>query len=156
MLDKKCLLRQASLINLFVGGATGRGYESSPFYLKIAGLERQRAILACAGLQREHREKRSFSPAFTYQKMGHRPVKKDKVLTRQWMEKLTTKRLLAYRNSLLRCWPTSKDEFFGGVRGIETRLCKDQPEWKEAYKTCLSVLNTREHVERKKKKSKKC
>ena len=61
-----------------------------------------------------------------------------KILTREQLEALTTKRLLAYKNKLLKCHdePASCSE-----------LAKSSPEWQELYATCKEILATREHVE---------
>lgn len=76
-------------------------------------------------------------------------------LNKVQMEKLNTKRLLAYKSKLM-TYPES---------GCENPLCdchcddvdcypdtmsKMRPEWKEAYKNIKEVLATREHVEKKK------
>jgi hypothetical protein len=71
------------------------------------------------------------------------------ILTNEQLEKLTTKRLLAYRNSLLKCW----DQYDEGDEGSKTgssRLTKEDQEWKDVYKNVVDILNTREHVEKKK------
>lgn len=72
------------------------------------------------------------------------------------MEKLPTKRLLAYKNRLLQvddcftCWC--------GSRGCDHKLkqlladgafIKSSPEWQELYTNVKEVLSTREHVIRK-------
>ena len=70
------------------------------------------------------------------------------------MEKLNTKRLLAYKNRLLRvgdgycekcgdcCEYVIKELLEQGV------LIKSSPIWQETYKAVKEVLATREHIER--------
>lgn len=68
-----------------------------------------------------------------------------KLLTREEMSKLTTKRLLAYKNSLLRVPERAVHIMYDTTQ----RMCKDDPKWKETYKVCKEILATREHVQRK-------
>lgn len=78
-----------------------------------------------------------------------------KILTREEMEKLNTKRLLAYKNRLLRvgdgycekcgesgCEYVVKEPLEQGV------LIKSSPIWQETYKAVKEILATREHIER--------
>lgn len=81
-----------------------------------------------------------------------------KILSREEMEKLSTKRLLAYKKKLLqvddasRCWCGSSS---GNCDYRQQELLKHgafikaSPAWQELYKNVKEVLNTREHVERK-------
>ena len=66
-----------------------------------------------------------------------------KILTKEQMEKLTTKRLLAYKNAVMRVpegpnWDDPK-----------AQINKTSPEWQELYANLKEVLATREHVEAK-------
>jgi len=84
-------------------------------------------------------------------------MKKRAILSLERLEKLTTKRLLAYRNSLLKCWEGRLLEVLGGGVTLDmypNELCKSDKEWKESYKQVKTVLATREHVERKLKHKK--
>lgn len=69
----------------------------------------------------------------------------NKFLTREEMEKLTTKRLLAYRNSLYKYpeGPSHEETIYGGV---DHQMHKQRPEWKEAVAVLKAVLTTRENV----------
>ncbi len=60
-------------------------------------------------------------------------------LTREQMEALTTRRLLAYRNSLHRSWEDYKE-----TEG-----------WKQHHAECVEILSKREHVEKKQMNSRK-
>ena len=68
-----------------------------------------------------------------------------KFLTREEMEKLTTKRLLAYRNSLYRYpeGPSHEETIYGG---IDYQMHKCRPEWKAAIALVKEILATRENV----------
>lgn len=68
-----------------------------------------------------------------------------KFLTSEEMEKLTTKRLLAYRNKLYKVpeGPSHEETIYGG---IDTQMHKCRPEWKEAVARVKVVLATRENV----------
>jgi hypothetical protein len=77
-----------------------------------------------------------------------------KILSREEMEKLNTKRLLAYKNRLLRvsdgdCWCGDS-----GCNHERDALLEDgvfikaSPLWQETYKNVKEVLNTREHIQR--------
>ena len=61
------------------------------------------------------------------------------LLTKEAMEKLNTKRLLAYKASLLKVHDHPDWEHEGG-------FSKESPEWIAAYDACKAILNTREHV----------
>lgn len=64
-----------------------------------------------------------------------------KILTRDQLEKLNTKRLLAYKDKLMKVvegpnWDGEYNECFS----------KQSPEWKELYAMVKELLATREHV----------
>jgi len=64
-----------------------------------------------------------------------------KLLSREEMEKLNTRRLLSYRDKLLSYhdYPDHDDP---------TSIGKSSPEWQEAYLNIREILSTREHVDR--------
>jgi hypothetical protein len=70
-----------------------------------------------------------------------------KILNRSEMEKLTTPRLLAYHNSLLKC--REGDESREG----DPYCCpgKGSEMWKRCYDVCKDILSKREHVNKKPK-----
>lgn len=77
-----------------------------------------------------------------------------KLLSRGEMEKLPTKRLIAYKNRLLRVSDGTCD---CGDSGCDHRrnllleegvFIKSSPQWQELYKNVKEVLNTREHIQR--------
>ncbi len=63
-------------------------------------------------------------------------------MTKQTLNKLTTSRLLKYKNSLLEC---PDDVNWDGCQ----RLSKASDYWHQHYALVKSILATREHVERK-------
>lgn len=63
-----------------------------------------------------------------------------KILTKEAMEKLTTKRLLAYKNKLMQVPETEAWE-------DDEQISKSDDEWKRLYSDVKDVLSTREHVE---------
>lgn len=65
-----------------------------------------------------------------------------KLLTKEQMGKLTTARLLAYRNSLLSVVETGRH-----FQDDYVYFAKDSPTWKRTYKQLKEVLATREHVQ---------
>jgi len=67
---------------------------------------------------------------------------KRSILTREQLEALTTPRLLAYRNSLLRNY---EDEGWGDP----PEWHKQHPEWKAHYAMVKEILAERPHVEKK-------
>lgn len=75
-----------------------------------------------------------------------------KILSRQEMEKLPTKRLLAYKSRLLRVSDGQCDCGDSGCNHNRERLLeigvfiKSSPQWKELYNTVKEILNTREHI----------
>ena len=69
------------------------------------------------------------------------------VLSKKKMETLTTRRLLAYRNTLLRC----REEGHWDGDGDDSCICKDSPQWQEAYAECIALLSAREHVAKRQK-----
>lgn len=60
-------------------------------------------------------------------------------LTKDQMLKLTTKRLLAYKNKLMKYHETDNYDPTG-------KITKSSPEWQEAYNNLKDILATREHV----------
>lgn len=65
-----------------------------------------------------------------------------KILTREQLEKLTTKRLLAYKNKLMQVHEgPNEDE--GSYQGFN----KTDEEWKSLYALVKEILATRENVE---------
>ncbi len=78
-----------------------------------------------------------------YTRSGYVGTKK--FLTREALEKLTTKRLLAYRNSLYKApeGPSHEETIYGG---IDTQMHKRRPEWKIALAAVKSVLAERKNV----------
>ena len=68
-----------------------------------------------------------------------------KFLTTEEMEKLTTKRLLAYKTSLYRVpeGPSHEETMYGGT---DHAMHKQRPEWKEAVASANKLLATRENV----------
>lgn len=75
-----------------------------------------------------------------------RPLHKDKLLGREQLEKLTTKRLLAYKNSLLRAVEGSPADIYGNPN--PNYVSKQTPEWQTTMNTIREILNSREHIER--------
>lgn len=71
---------------------------------------------------------------------------KMKLLKKEHMEKLNTKRLLAYKNALLKV-PERPD--WDWIEHGSSRLNKTSPEWIETMQILKEILKTREHVERK-------
>jgi hypothetical protein len=67
--------------------------------------------------------------------------KRVRLLTEQQMTKLSTQRLLSYKNRLLKCHDTpNEDEFL-------FRVSKESNEWKETYRILRQILSTRENIE---------
>ena len=64
------------------------------------------------------------------------------LLTPAQLEKMNTKRLLAYKKRLLKCHeqPASSSE-----------VAKSSPAWQTTYDAVRAILATREHIEKKKK-----
>lgn len=65
-----------------------------------------------------------------------------KLLPFEALSKLSTRRLLAYRDSLL----TVPENTYHVMYDKTTRMCKDSPGWKQTYEDCKAILATREHV----------
>lgn len=64
-------------------------------------------------------------------------------LTREQLEKLNTKRLLAYKSALMKCpegpnWDECDDD----------RMNKSRPDWQAQYALVKEILATREHIEK--------
>jgi len=68
-----------------------------------------------------------------------------KFLTIEELEKLTTKRLLAYKNKLYRTpeGPSYEETMYGGT---DHDMHKQRPEWKTAVEAVKVVLAKREHI----------
>lgn len=73
------------------------------------------------------------------------PRRSSKFLTSVEMARLTTLRLLAYKNSLYKVpeGPSHEETIYGGV---DFQMHKQRPEWKAAVEAVKVVLATREHV----------
>jgi hypothetical protein len=71
-----------------------------------------------------------------------------RLLTKHQMGKLTTPRLLAYRDRLLsvREGP-DYDVLYEGAKDVT--MHKQRPEWKATYEECKRILAFRGHVEKK-------
>lgn len=65
-----------------------------------------------------------------------------KFLTEEHLEKLTTKRLIAYKNKLM-AYPEGPSWEEGNVK----RLNKSDDIWKDQYSLVKKILSTRENVE---------
>lgn len=76
-----------------------------------------------------------------------RPVRKDSLLNREQLEKLNTKRLIAYKNSLLRVIESSGADIYGDTPS-PVYASKQSPEWLATMQAIREILSTREHVER--------
>jgi hypothetical protein len=77
-----------------------------------------------------------------------------KILTRQEMEKLNTKRLLAYKNRLLKvrdATTCADSDCETEIKDLEATnaLTKSSPIWIETYAAVKDILSTREHIEKK-------
>jgi hypothetical protein len=78
-----------------------------------------------------------------------------KLLTKEEMEKLNTKRLLAYKAKLLKvrdreaCWCGDPYcDYVDSTPDFNQEFTKKHPAWQELYNNVKAVLKTREHVER--------
>lgn len=73
-----------------------------------------------------------------------------KFLSHDELEKLPTKRVLAYRNSLFERFcegPSHEVTMYGGSdAGTAHEITKQSPEWREAMSRVKDVLAAREHV----------
>lgn len=69
-------------------------------------------------------------------------------LTKPQMEKLNTKRLLAYKSKLM-TYPETGCGYENCDCSIDI-VSKEHSEWKEAYNNIKEILATREHIEKKK------
>jgi hypothetical protein len=63
-----------------------------------------------------------------------------KLLSKDELEKLNTKRLLAYKNKLMK---VPEDYYFED----RTKINKAMPEWQETYSYLKAILASREHIE---------
>lgn len=70
------------------------------------------------------------------------------LLSREQLEKLTTKRLLAYKNKLMQVHDSGDWNDYC-ICFQNEHINKTSPEWQETYQNVKSVLATREHIERK-------
>ena len=68
----------------------------------------------------------------------------DVLLTKDHMLTLTTKRLLAYKEKLLR-YPDFAPDY---IISSDEMMTKSHPLWMEAYQNVKDILATREHVEK--------
>ncbi len=69
-----------------------------------------------------------------------------KLLSKEELKKLTTKRLLAYRNAIYKV-PETPDWDGGMVSNPEdSQLNKTDPEWQETIRNVKEILDTRENV----------
>ncbi len=75
----------------------------------------------------------------SYEEARRRVFMNELYLSKEQMEKLTTKRLLAYKAKLMKTNEQPNEDGTG--------ISKEHPLWKEAYKNIKEVLATREHVE---------
>lgn len=76
------------------------------------------------------------------------PLRKNKLLSREKLEKLTTKRLLAYKNSLMRVVEGHLVDIYGDTHPADIYVSKQSPEWQETMKVIKEILGTREHIPR--------
>lgn len=67
-----------------------------------------------------------------------------KILSKEELEKLSTKRLLAYKNKLMKV-PEEAD----WDNSNPNKIHKKHPIWKKVYQDVKDVLQSREHVEKK-------
>lgn len=65
-----------------------------------------------------------------------------KLLTKKAMEKLTTARLLAYKDKLMQV-PETAD----WADGDRSQITKEDYDWQYTYKILKHILSSREHVE---------
>lgn len=65
-----------------------------------------------------------------------------KILSKDQLEKLTTKRLLAYKNKLMDVHDHPDWDYPGG-------FSKEHPDWQKLYTDVKDVFSKREHVEKK-------
>ena len=70
-----------------------------------------------------------------------------KILDEKTLKKLTTKRLLAYKETLYRAreYPSWELTIYGGDNANK-EITKDQPEWQAAMGMVKAILSKREHV----------
>lgn len=70
------------------------------------------------------------------------------ILTKEEMGKLTTKRLLAYKNKLMQVPETSEDGHLCSISKPCTKLNKTCLTWQGLYLNLKHILSEREHIER--------
>lgn len=78
--------------------------------------------------------------------MRHR-IRKDKLLGQEQLEKLPTKRLLAYKNSLLRAVEGVLPDIYGN-QPSGLYASKQDKEWQLTMQTIRDILAEREHISR--------
>ena len=70
--------------------------------------------------------------------------------TREQMQKLNTRRLLAYKNSLMKVPETPDWDYKVEENNVPSQLTKASPEWIETYTALKEILSNREHIKRSK------
>ena len=76
-------------------------------------------------------------------------MRKDNLLSREQLEQLNTKRLLAYRNRLYKAKEgMAYDDYGSPPTNQRLYVNKQDPEWQSAMATVKEILDSREHVER--------
>lgn len=78
--------------------------------------------------------------------MSKKNSKPPQILSFEEMQKLTTPRLLAYKNRLYKVpeGPSYEETMYGGT---DHSMHKQRPEWKVAVAAVKAVLAQREHVD---------
>jgi len=71
-------------------------------------------------------------------------MRKSSLLTREQMEKLTTKRLMAYKSRLYKIHERDHPDY--GNTPNHWFVTKESPEWKETVANAKAILAEREHV----------
>ncbi len=69
-----------------------------------------------------------------------------KILTKDQLEKLNTRRLLAYLHRLHRCCEDSCSYYDWDGPSYNHEVTKDSETWKEIHALVKSILATREHI----------
>lgn len=75
-------------------------------------------------------------------------MRKSQMLSKEKMKKLTTQRLLAYKNKLMQTVETPTDHYFhaGDCNG-NCVWSKSHPDWQKTYNDLKAILANREHIE---------
>lgn len=68
------------------------------------------------------------------------------LLSREKLEKLNTKRLLAYKKAIMK-YNENGCEFYE-CDCSDDQLSKSHPEWQRCYNDLKEILSTREHIEK--------